>query len=161
MTNLNSSFVYVKSYDFPIGKIDIGVKNDRLVLIEMHRATAPVYNDECELGDKAAQELKEYFAKKRKAFDLPISYPGSQFSTNVYNELLKVPYGQTISYGKLASLAGRPLGARAVGKVLHNNPLLIIIPCHRVIGHDGSLKGFIAGDKTKKELLNLEEGNSI
>jgi methylated-DNA-[protein]-cysteine S-methyltransferase len=161
MTNLNSSFVYVKSYDFPIGKIDIGVKNDKLILVEMHKSSAPIYNDECPLGEKTAQELSEYFAKKRKTFDLPIFYPGSQFSTRVYDELLKIGYGETISYGKLASLAGRPFGARAVGKVLHNNPILIIIPCHRVIGHDGSLKGFIAGDKIKETLLTLEKENSI
>jgi methylated-DNA-[protein]-cysteine S-methyltransferase len=161
MTNLNSSFVYVKSYVFPIGTLDIGVKNDKVILVGMHEAFSSLYNDSCPLGEKTAQELKEYFAKKRKVFDVPISFEESQFSTKVYDKLLKVGYGETISYGKLASLAGRPLGARAVGKVLHNNPLLILVPCHRVVGHDGSLTGFIAGNKTKKELLDLEKNNSI
>lgn len=161
MGNLDNSFIYVKTYETSLGMLDIGVRDGAIVNISLHEKGVPAFADVTPLSEKANEEIQEYLSKKRKTFDLPLSYPGSAFCSKVYDELLKVPYGKTITYHELAKRSGRPLGSRAVGKVLHNNPILIIIPCHRVLGHNHELVGFSAGLKMKKALLELEEGSSI
>ncbi len=101
-------------------------------------------------------QLMEYFDGKRTTFDVPIRLEGSSFQTKVWEELRKIPYGETRSYGEIAKMVGVPKGARAVGGANHNNPILIIVPCHRVIGSSGSLVGFGAGIPVKEMLLKLE-----
>lgn len=108
------------------------------------------------LWEKTRGELAEYFAGERRTFDLPIRYAGTPFQKAVWAELLRIPYGETRTYGQLAVALGRPKAARAVGGACHNNPIVLLIPCHRVLGADGSLTGFAGGTDTKKALLSLE-----
>lgn len=108
------------------------------------------------LLEQACLEMAQYFAGVRRVFDLPLAPQGSDFQLRVWQALRCVPYGQTVSYGRLAEMAGCPGGARAVGGAAHRNPLLIFTPCHRLIGADGSLTGFACGLDAKRFLLRLE-----
>ena len=108
---------------------------------------------------EAARQLEQYFAGSRRAFDLPFDIEGSEFERRVLEELARVPYGTTVSYGELAASAGYPGAARAVGSVMRSNQLMIVLPCHRVIGADGSLRGYGGlgcGLDNKRMLLELE-----
>jgi len=109
-----------------------------------------------ELTAKAARQLGEYFAGNRKTFELPLAPRGTPFQTSVWEALLGIPYGQTRSYKEIAIAIGNPKAVRAVGMANHHNPISFIIPCHRVIGADGSLVGYGGGIDLKKRLLELE-----
>jgi len=115
---------------------------------------------ETPLIKKAALQFGEYFEGKRKSFNLPLTMQGTDFQIKVWNALKKIPYGKTISYGKLAAMIGNPKACRAVGMANNRNPIAIIIPCHRVIGNDGSLTGYGGGLELKRQLLELEKGVS-
>jgi len=104
----------------------------------------------------AREQLTAYFAGERKTFNLPLRPNGTDFQLQVLDELQKIPYGTTVSYGDIANRIGRPKAVRAVGAANGRNPLPIIIPCHRVIGASGDLTGFGGGIPTKKALLRLE-----
>jgi methylated-DNA-[protein]-cysteine S-methyltransferase len=104
----------------------------------------------------AIGQLKEYFAGKRKEFELELLPEGTEFQRAVWQELRAIPYGETISYKELAERIGKPKAVRAVGAANGANPIPIIIPCHRVIGNDGSLTGFGGGLPLKRRLLELE-----
>ena len=101
-------------------------------------------------------QLKEYFAGTRKGFDVPLDEKGTEFQKKVWEELKKIPYGKTISYKSLAEKLGDVKLIRAVGKANGQNPIAIVIPCHRVIGSDGSLIGYASGLDIKAKLLHLE-----
>lgn len=105
-------------------------------------------------------QLQEYFQGKRYNFQLNMQQEGTPFRTQVWNELLKIPYGKTISYLQLAQRIGNPKSVRAVGNANGNNNLAIIVPCHRVIGSNGSLTGYAGGLWRKKWLLDLENKNA-
>ncbi|HEY2409027.1 MAG TPA: methylated-DNA--[protein]-cysteine S-methyltransferase [Polyangiaceae bacterium] len=104
----------------------------------------------------AAAQLREYFAGRRQSFDLPLSLGGSAFQKAAWKALQKIPFGQTRSYGDQARAIARPQASRAVGGANHRNPIAIIVPCHRVIGSDGSLTGYGGGEPTKRWLLEHE-----
>ena len=108
----------------------------------------------------ARQQLTEYFAGKRKQFDLPLNLTGTDFQLRVLEELQRIPYGETRSYGDIASRIGRPKAVRAVGAANGRNPIPIIVPCHRVIGSNGNLTGFGGGLGAKRALLRLEAEHS-
>jgi methylated-DNA-[protein]-cysteine S-methyltransferase len=114
---------------------------------------------ESPLIKEAAKQLDEYFNKKRKNFNLPLILNGTDFQKKIWNALQNIPYGKTCSYGELAAITGNPKACRAVGMANNRNPIAIIIPCHRVIGHDGSLTGYAGGLDLKRELLELENKN--
>ncbi|HEX8696924.1 MAG TPA: methylated-DNA--[protein]-cysteine S-methyltransferase [Longimicrobium sp.] len=103
-----------------------------------------------------AAELGEYFRGERRDFGVPLAPRGTDFQRRVWDELRRIPYGQTISYRELAARVGRPAAVRAVGRANGTNPIPIIVPCHRVIGTDGSLTGYGGGLETKRRLLELE-----
>jgi methylated-DNA-[protein]-cysteine S-methyltransferase len=105
---------------------------------------------------EAARQLKEYFAGKRTSFDLPLEPDGTAFQKTVWKNLCDIPYGETISYGELARRVGNPKAARAVGAANGQNPLPIVVPCHRVIGSNGKMTGFGGGIPVKEALLALE-----
>lgn len=107
----------------------------------------------------ATLQLEEYFAGERKHFDLALRPEGTPFQLQVWKALRQIPYGETISYKQLAERVGNPAGTRAVGAANGRNPLPIVVPCHRVIGSDGSLTGFGGGLPTKKWLLELERAS--
>ena len=104
---------------------------------------------------ETATQLEEYFAGERTAFDLPMELAGTDFQRVVWNELTRIPYGETISYGELARRVGRPNGPRAVGQANGRNPIPIIVPCHRVLASNG-IGGYGGGLKVKRALLALE-----
>ncbi|HEX3806812.1 MAG TPA: methylated-DNA--[protein]-cysteine S-methyltransferase [Gaiellaceae bacterium] len=106
--------------------------------------------------DDVRRELDEYFAGNRRAFDLPIDLRVAPFPADVLRELALVPYGRTETYGTLAAKAGRPGAARAVGTVMNRNPIPIVLPCHRIVGANGSLTGYAGGLDAKRALLELE-----
>jgi methylated-DNA-[protein]-cysteine S-methyltransferase len=106
--------------------------------------------------DDVRRELDEYFAGSRRDFDLPLDLRVPPFHESVLAELARVPYGRTDTYGHLASLVGRPRAARAVGTVMNRNPIPIVLPCHRIVGANGSLTGYGGGLDVKRALLELE-----
>jgi methylated-DNA-[protein]-cysteine S-methyltransferase len=106
--------------------------------------------------DEAARQLDGYFAGERRRFDLPLDPHGTAFQTDVWEALRKIPYGETRSYADIARRIGRPTAVRAVGRANGQNPLAIVVPCHRVIGADGSLTGYSGGVDKKRTLLELE-----
>lgn len=117
---------------------------------------SPEWNEDRAVFQNAITQLDEYFAGRRKTFDLALFPQGTAFQTQVWNALQTIPYGETISYKELAQRIGKPKTIRAVGAANGANPIPIIIPCHRVIGLDGSLTGFGGGLPLKKRLLELE-----
>ncbi|MDE7404467.1 MAG: methylated-DNA--[protein]-cysteine S-methyltransferase [Lachnospiraceae bacterium] len=115
---------------------------------------------ETELLKTAGTQLIEYFQGKRKEFSLPLSPQGTEFQKKVWEALCTIPYGQTRSYGEIATQIGNPKACRAVGGANNKNPIMIFIPCHRVIGADGSLVGFGGGLRAKRYMLDLEKGEN-
>ena len=120
-------------------------------------AVGPRDDDDPVLATVAA-ELDEYFAGKRQSFTVPLSPTGTEFQMAVWQQLRLIPYGTTISYGELARRLGSPAASRAVGLANGRNPIAIVVPCHRVIGADGSLTGFGGGMDAKRTLLDIEAG---
>lgn len=116
-----------------------------------------VHDEDPMLGATAAQ-LDEYFAGRRTSFDLRLDPQGTAFQLAVWGVLRSIPYGSTMTYGEIARTLGRPDASRAVGAANGRNPLSIVVPCHRVIGADGSLTGFAGGVDAKAFLLGLEQG---
>ena len=118
------------------------------------------YAPEHPLLKEAAIQLTEYFDGKRTQFDLPICPVGTEFQKSVWNGLLQIPYGETWTYGQMAEYIHNPKACRAVGGACHNNPIAIVIPCHRVIGAGGNLTGFGGGMSMKRWLLELEQNHT-
>ncbi len=149
-----SSFAY---YESPIGLIEIGGTADgitSLFFVEERRSDV-TSNVVCAEG---VRQISEYFEGSRKEFDLPISLGGTEFQRQVWTELTVIPFGQTVSYGDLARSIGKPSAVRAVGAANGDNPISIIVPCHRVIGSDGGLTGYGGGLERKQWLLKHEGG---
>jgi len=116
----------------------------------MHEGPTPLLR-------RAAAELEEYFAGRRRSFTVPLAPAGTPFQQRVWEALRTIPCGETRSYGAIAAQIGQPAAARAVGMANHRNPIAIMIPCHRVIGSDGSLTGYASGTEIKRRLLELEK----
>ena len=141
----------------PIGDIAI-VEEDGAISQVFFCADPTVLGQiaETDLIKKAAEQLDEYFKGRRKAFDLPLAPQGTPFQQSVWNALLKIKFGETRSYKEIAEQIGNPKAVRAVGMANNRNPISIIIPCHRVIGSDGSIVGYGGGLSIKQYLLELE-----
>src|ERR1051326_4381944 len=118
----------------------------------------PEWRESAELVKEVIKQLRAYFAKELEVFELMLAPEGTKFQQSVWSELCGIPYGETISYGELAKRVGNPKASRAVGAANGQNPLPIIVPCHRVIGANGSLVGYGGGIDTKRWLLNHEQG---
>ena len=116
------------------------------------------WNEDSRAFKEVIVQLRKYFDGRLKEFSIPISPSGTKFQLDVYRQLLKIPYGETRTYSEIAKAIGNTKAVRAVGSANSKNPLAIIIPCHRVIGHDGTLTGFAGGLEAKKALLQLEQG---
>jgi methylated-DNA-[protein]-cysteine S-methyltransferase len=113
-------------------------------------------DDSAPLVAAVSRQLAEYLAGERRKFDLPLDPQGTPFQKRVWSALRRIPYGETRSYGDIARVSGSPKGARAVGMANHDNPIAIVVPCHRVIAADGSLGGYACGLDFKRRLLDLE-----
>lgn len=162
--------IHVKYYDSSCGRLILGSFKDRLCLCDWQREKrinvvnnrlkrmlkAEFKEGTSDVIEQAAQQLDEFFAGKRRAFDVPLLFVGTDFQKTVWNELLKVPFGKTISYGEMAKRIGHPKAVRAVANANGANAMAIFAPCHRVIGNDGSLTGFAGGLDAKRKLLELE-----
>lgn len=142
-------------YQTKIGRIKIAQEGDAIVEINVTESEKES-EKETPLIKKTIKELEEYFEGKRKFFDIPISIKGTEFQEKVWEALLRIPYGETKSYEDIAKMIGCPKGARAVGMANHNNKIIIIIPCHRVIGKNGKLVGYAGGLPVKEKLLQIE-----
>lgn len=116
----------------------------------------PGTNIRTPLINKAFLEIKEYLEGRRKHFDIPLAPKGTAFQQKVWNALCTIPYGETRSYSEIAEIIGNPKACRAVGMANNKNPIIIMIPCHRVIGKNGSLTGYAGGLEIKEYLLHLE-----
>lgn len=148
-------------YDSPIGSLLVAGDRDRLDLIAFPEGSRARTADPEWTADRGPfsdvfRQLDAYFAGDLQAFDLPLHPAGTEFQQTVWHELVRIPYGETISYGALARRIGRPKASRAVGAANGANPIPIVIPCHRVVGSDRSLTGFGGGLDLKRWLLNHE-----
>ena len=153
--------MYYCYFETPIGELLLASDDDGLAMIgfpqgSMRRDPEPdwIYNEKPLAS--ACQQLGEYFSGKRKSFDLPLQFDGTEFQVSVLKALQNIPYGETVSYGEIARRIGKPKAVRAVGAANGRNPLPIVVPCHRVIGSSGDLTGFGGGLDTKEALLRLE-----
>jgi len=145
-------------YESPFGNIVIESDGSAITGIKTEDNIKPNGSKEAStLTDITAMQLKEYFAGKRKKFDVPLNPQGTEFQRSVWKALQDIPYGKTRSYKQIAKAVGNPKACRAVGMANNKNPIWIIIPCHRVIGTDGSLTGYGGGIEMKKRLLKLEK----
>lgn len=158
-------------YASPVGELIIGSFGENLCLCDWRyrnmRSTVDnrlksFYNAEFKEGssaiiEKTISQLEEYFSGSRKVFELPLNFAGTDFQLQVWNELVKIPFGKTRSYLELAEKLDNPGAIRAVASANGANAISIIVPCHRIIGSDGSLTGYAGGLPAKKKLLQLEK----
>ena len=162
--------LYSRNVDTPIGRILVAATasgvcrlcfpseppEHRYLWFNRYFSTLPV-EQRHPVVEEAVCQIEEYFARQRHSFQVPLDLRGTDFQLVVWKELTKVPFGATTSYGELARRVGKPRGARAIGNALGSNPVPIIVPCHRVIGHDQRLVGFGGGLSVKEQLLELEQ----
>jgi methylated-DNA-[protein]-cysteine S-methyltransferase len=147
-------------YETSIGKVFIAEDENGITDLDLSEEvsdTSEFVIRETEGIKVAAKQLTEYLEGKRREFNLTLNPKGTQFQKLVWEALRKIPYGETRSYKEVAEAVGNPKASRAVGMANHNNPIMCIIPCHRVIGANGSLVGYAGGIKIKEQLLNLEK----
>jgi methylated-DNA-[protein]-cysteine S-methyltransferase len=143
----------------PIGKLTLTSEGDGLTGLSMNLVQSnPDWKRDPDRFKKVKGQLERYFEGKLRRFDIPVELEGSEFQLAVWREMKNIPYGETISYGELARRIGLPKSARAVGRASGSNRIAIIIPCHRVIGTDGTLTGYGGGLDRKEKLLKLEGG---
>lgn len=153
----NKNMKYFYGYPTEIGKIYIREEDHFITGISFHNYGNDSEERETTLIKKAIVELNEYLAGTRKVFDLPLRPQGTDFQKKVWNALIQIPYGEVRSYGEIAAMVGNEKAARAVGLANNRNPILIVIPCHRVIGKNGDMVGYGAGIELKTRLLKLEK----
>src|SRR5712692_6602428 len=161
--------LYYSKLESPVGALYVGVSEKGMVLLDLHGGEflrkpslngnrgAKVQWAESEKKTAAyVAELKEYFAGRRKKFSFPLDLRGTEFQKRCWQALLKIPYGKTCSYADIARQVGSPRSFRAVGQANHQNPVAIVVPCHRVITSAGTLGGYGGGLPMKEKLLRLE-----
>lgn len=139
---------------------NIGIVEDGIAITNLYfcRESYPqdAIEQETVLTKEAYRQLKEYLAGMRKEFELPVAPAGTEFQRKVWKALQAIPYGETRSYGEIARIIGQPTASRSIGMANSKNPIMLLIPCHRVIGADGKLVGYAGGMTIKQYLLNLE-----
>lgn len=162
--------IIMNTYASPCGELLLGEYDGCLCLCDWMRQGRGEVNSHrigervgisCQIGTtkflkQVEKELDEYFSGQRTEFDVPIYLVGTEFQMEVWEKLVDIPYGRTISYSELAKIIGRPRSVRAVANAVGANPISIIVPCHRVVGRDGSLTGYAGGLPAKQTLLALE-----
>lgn len=142
-------------YDFEFGILKIGYTDAAIILLkQVEQIDAD--NEHSALSDLAFNEVSEYLEGHRRTFDFPYELQGTEFQKKVWNALCRIPYGETRTYKEIASVVGNSKASRAVGMANNKNPLMVVVPCHRVVGTDGNLIGYAGGLDMKKALLELE-----
>lgn len=152
---------YYSWFESPVGPLLLAGTEAGLKLVSFFASTRsksvdPDWHEDSAVFTDVVDQLRSYFAGERKTFDLRLVLEGTEFQKKIWTALQDIPYGETVSYKALAERVGSPKAVRAVGAANGANPIPIIIPCHRVIGNDGSLTGFGGGLPLKKRLLELE-----
>lgn len=142
-------------YNTIIGPIEIVEEDGYIVRLDF-RIDEKIDTEETSLIKETYKQIEEYLLGNRKKFIVPIKLKGTEFQKKVWNALLEIPYGETMSYKKIAEKIGNPKACRAVGMANHNNPIAIIVPCHRVIGSNRKLVGYAGGLDIKQKLLEIE-----
>ena len=140
----------------PIGVLSIVIEGEKVTSITITEDAMKTEQPSCEVLLSITNEIESYFAGTIKEFTFPVNMKGSVFQRAVWEELRRIPYGATVTYGEIAKRIDRPAAARAVGMACNSNPLLIAVPCHRVVGNKGALTGFAVGIERKRFLLELE-----
>jgi methylated-DNA-[protein]-cysteine S-methyltransferase len=162
---MDDTKVYVRFYNSPVGEIYIYATDEKLIALTFAQNNEEVVerlgiknksSEHSPIAEVTVKQLKEYFAGKRKAFQVPMQLEGTFFQKMAWDYLKKVPPGVVMSYSEQARYMLRPNATRAVGSANAKNPISIIIPCHRVMGADGSITGYSGGTVVKKKLLELE-----
>jgi methylated-DNA-[protein]-cysteine S-methyltransferase len=150
--------------DSPCGPLTLvaegGALSGLYMVQQRHRPDETTFGEPdpgAEIFARIETELKEYFAGQRRTFDVPLAFAGTPFQQLVWSALREIPYGETMSYGELAERLGKPSASRAVGLANGKNPIGIIVPCHRVVGSNGSLTGYGGGLERKRYLLDFEQ----
>lgn len=168
-----SKWIHTELYSSPYGELILGAYEDQLCLCDWrYRKSRENIDRRIQTGLKASfvdagslfieeckGQLMQYFDGERKVFDLPILLVGSEFQKNVWNHLRGIPYGKTLSYASLSRKLGDEKAIRAVARANGDNALSIIVPCHRILGSDGSLTGYAGGLRAKQKLLQLESAS--
>jgi methylated-DNA-[protein]-cysteine S-methyltransferase len=153
--------IQYRTIDSPIGLLTLAgcgsVLSNLRMVDQTYEPSRTDWSPDQQAFDKAVEQLRAYFAGELTAFDLDLDLQGTEFQRRVWRALLTIPYGETRSYGEIAAQIGAPGAARAVGLANGHNPIAIIVPCHRVIGANGSLTGFGGGLGRKRTLLDLEK----
>jgi methylated-DNA-[protein]-cysteine S-methyltransferase len=153
---------YVLRLSSPIGRIEITSDGDAVTSLTIEKDGVLPLEGEPERStpvlDDAAAQLSEYFAGRRREFDVPVALVGTPFQKSIWEQLAAIPWGHVASYGELGRATGRPTAGRAVGGAVGANPVPILVPCHRVLASGGKITGYSAGDgvPTKRALLDLE-----
>jgi methylated-DNA-[protein]-cysteine S-methyltransferase len=153
----SSTTTFTTTIDSPVGPLLLTSDGTSLTRLLFDVEPDPTWSTEaCPVLDDAVAQLREYFAGERTDFDLPLEPTGTDFQKRTWLQLREIPYAQTINYGQLAGRVGNPNASRAVGLANGRNPISIVVPCHRVIGANGSLTGYGGGLDRKRLLLDLE-----
>ena len=149
---------YKTYYKSPLGPIEIVGSQDSILSLDFVEDMQPENGELTFCVKECLKQLDEYFKGERREFFLNLQPAGTDFQKSVWRQLEKIPYGKTTSYGKIADVIGKPNASRAVGSANGKNPIAIIVPCHRVIGSDGSLTGYGGGLWRKRWLIGFEKG---
>lgn len=153
------------SYPFPFGTIFIEYIENTLTGIQCTKSdyelSVKEWQTRSDFSDYVMKQITEYLNGKRKYFDIKYCLNGTEFQKKVCNVLLKIPYGEIKTYKQIAEAIGNPKASRAIGMANNKNPLLLLVPCHRVIATDGSLRGYAGGIEMKKYLIELERKNIL
>lgn len=155
MSGISNYYVY----NTPLGRLTIASDGSSITHVLFGACELEGIKRPTALTNMASNQLQEYLAGKRKAFDLPLAPSGTEFQLRVWHALRDIPYGETRTYAEVAEMIGSPRSSRAVGSANNRNPIAMIIPCHRVIGAGGNLVGYAAGLHIKRWLLDMEARN--
>ena len=147
---------HYQTVPFPVGPLTVMEEGGHIIRIKFNTDVGDAIKKETPVIMEAFRQLSDYFDGELKTFDLPLKPEGTPFQLKVWEALRTIPYGETRSYGDIARQIGNPKACRAVGMGNHNNPIAIVVPCHRVVGADGSLTGYGGGLPIKRQLLELE-----
>ena len=150
--------IHQYSYETILGSVTFVEEDGTLLAITTHRSFEGIIK-ETNLIKEAYRQFSEYLERERRVFDLPFKMQGTEFQKRVWKALCDIPYGETRSYKQIAEAIGNPKAVRAVGMANNKNPLLVVVPCHRVIGANGQLVGYASGLEKKQFLLQLENPN--
>ena len=169
ITHIHHGQLCHTSMETPMGVLTIAADEQGIAFIGWNKTEVektakklklPLVEATTPLLDQCMKQLSEYFEGTRQSFSLPLHLNGTEFQMKVWDELQRIPYGTTISYGELAKRAGSPKGSRAVAQANHNNPVCIVVPCHRIINANGTLGGYASGPALKQQLLDLEQNHA-